>query len=309
MINNVEQYLAELKKQLAGSDRATIQDALSDAEEHLRTALSDLPGGAGKTEAEALAAVIEKYGTPAEVSAAYKQIESLTPPAFSARKYAEPRPAQAAPPPAVTDTRPFYARYFGVFAEPRAWGALFYLLFTLATGIIYFTWAVTGVSLSVSLLILIVGIPIAAAFLLSVRGIALVEGRLVEALLGVRMPRRPHFSGKSAGIWQSFKNLMADKHTWFSIIYMVLQMPLGIVYFTVLVTLIGFSLGLVFWPIAALSLGWPVFTIGRYEYFATGWLIPITAVIGILVLTATMHLAKVAGKGHGALAKALLVRL
>ena len=48
MINSVEQYLAELKQELAGSDRATTQDALSDAEEYLRTALSSAavpPGG------------------------------------------------------------------------------------------------------------------------------------------------------------------------------------------------------------------------------------------------------------------------
>ncbi|GAJ23300.1 unnamed protein product, partial [marine sediment metagenome] len=32
--------MAELKKELSGCDRATIQDALSDAEEYLRTALS-----------------------------------------------------------------------------------------------------------------------------------------------------------------------------------------------------------------------------------------------------------------------------
>ena len=45
MINSIEQYLAELKKELAGSDRATIQDALSDAEEYLRTALNSASEG------------------------------------------------------------------------------------------------------------------------------------------------------------------------------------------------------------------------------------------------------------------------
>ena len=40
MINSIEQYLSELKKALSGSDRATIQDALSDAQEYLMTALN-----------------------------------------------------------------------------------------------------------------------------------------------------------------------------------------------------------------------------------------------------------------------------
>jgi hypothetical protein len=142
MINNIEQYLAELKKELSGSDRATIQDALSDAEEYLRNALNSA-AGPDASQAEVLAPIIEKYGAPAEVAAAYKEIESRTPPAFAppARKKPEPR-AAANIPPVAPDTRPFVLRFFGVYAEPKAWGSLLYLLFSLATGIIYFTWAV-----------------------------------------------------------------------------------------------------------------------------------------------------------------------
>ncbi len=33
MIQSIDNYLAQLKKELSGCDRATIQDALSDAEE------------------------------------------------------------------------------------------------------------------------------------------------------------------------------------------------------------------------------------------------------------------------------------
>ena len=39
-------------------------------------------------------------------------------------------------------------RFFGVAADPRTYGALFYMVLALATGIFYFTWVVTGVSLS-----------------------------------------------------------------------------------------------------------------------------------------------------------------
>ena len=43
MINTIEEYLSQLKEELAGNDRATIQDALSDAEEYLRNARSSFP--------------------------------------------------------------------------------------------------------------------------------------------------------------------------------------------------------------------------------------------------------------------------
>ena len=311
MINSVEQYLSELKKELAGSDRATVQDALSDAEEYLRTALSIAAQADAKiSDAEALAPIIEKYGQPQEVAAAYKEIESRTPPAFARPAQKEVKVPVAPLPavPVVKDTRPFYANFFGVFAEPRAWGSLFYLIFAMATGIIYFTWAGTGISVSAGLLILIIGLPIFGLFLLSVRGIALVEGRLIEALIGVRMPRRPLFSRKDIGWWQKVKKLFAERHTWTAIIYMILQMPLGIIYFTVIVTLIGASAGIIAWPILAVSHGVPWFTIYPYEYYMSAWLIPIWVIVGILLLTGTMHLVKHVGRLHGAMAKIMLVR-
>ncbi len=305
MINKVEQYLAELKKELSGSDRATIQDALSDAEEYLRTAMSNMPSNS--IEAEELALVIKKYGTPAEVAAAYRQFESRTQPPFAVRPNIEIKdvpPSQSA----AKDKRPFYARFFGIFAEPEAWGALLYLVLAMITGIFYFTWVVTGISVSFSLIILIIGLPITGLFLLSVRGIALVEGRLVEALLGVRMPRKPRYTEKNMGIWQRFKNMMRDKHTWFSMIYMLLQLPLGIFYFTAMITLISIALSFILWPIVSLIIGQPALVFSSQEYYATGWLIPIGVIAGGLLLTVTMHLAKAMGKGHGSLAKALLVR-
>jgi hypothetical protein len=311
MINSIEQYLSELKKELAGSDRATTQDALSDAEEYLRTALGNaLKDYAQISEAEALAPIIEKYGLPKEVAAAYKEIESRTPPAFSRPDYKKPE-LPAVPPaaaPVVIDKRPFYARFFGVFAEPRAWGALIYLLLSLGTGIAYFTWAVTGLSLSGGLLVLIVGIPILGLFLLSARGIALIEGRLIEALLGVRMPRRPLFSRKDIGWWQKFKTLFTERQTWTAVLYMLLQMPLGIIYFTVFVSLIAGSVGLILKPISELVWGIPSFIIGDYGYYTPTWLFPFCVIGGVLLLFATMHLAKYTGKLHGAFAKAMLVR-
>ena len=311
MINTIEQYLSELKQELAGSDRATVQDALADAEEYLRTALDNAMKGNPASEAEALAAIIEKYGTPKEIAAAYKAIESSTPPAFARpqpKKVEVPAPPPPPPLPAAVDTRPFYAKFFGVFAEPRAWGALLYLIFTLGTGIAYFTWAVTGLSVSAGLLVLIVGLPILGLFLLSARGIALIEGRLIEALLGVRMPRRPLFSRKDIGWWQKFKSLFVERHTWTAVLYMILQMPLGIIYFTVFITLFAVSFGFIFKPVLELVWGIPTFVIGDYGYYTPVWLLPFTVIGGILLLFATMHLAKYAGKLHGMLAKTMLVR-
>jgi hypothetical protein len=322
MISSIEQYLAELKKELAGSDRATVQDALSDAEEYLRTALDGaVKDKARLSEAEALAPIIERYGQPAEVAAAYKEIEKRTPPTFG-RPPAKPvlaaspvppksSAAPVPPPPpaaAVPDTRNFFAKFFGVFAEGRTWGAFFYLMLAMFTGIVYFTWAVTGLSVSAGLIVVIIGVPILFLFMMSFRGIALLEGRLVEALLGVRMPRRPLFTRKDLGFWGKVKNLFLDGYTWTALIYMVIQMVLGIIYFSVFISLIAASLWLVFYPFFSLATGMPAFVDGNWGYFFPGWLIPFSVIGGVLLLTATMHLIKYTGKMHGAWAKLMLVR-
>ena len=65
------------------------------------------------------------------------------------------------------------------------------MLLALVTGIFYFTMTVTGLSMSAGLLVLIIGIPFFLLFVGFTRVLALAEGRLVEGLLGQRMPRRP----------------------------------------------------------------------------------------------------------------------
>ena len=243
MIESIDEYLKLLRQELAGNDRATVQDAISDAEEHLRTALDSMvETNADISEAEAMLSIVEEYGSPEETAAAYISIEERIRPALARSRQ--------------VNGRPFIVRWLAVFAEPRAWGALLYMLFSMLTGIMYFTWAISGLALSLSLMVLIIGIPLAILFLLSVRGVALVEGRLVEALLGVRMPRRSVFSGSGNLGWtERLKALVMDRSTWLSIVYMVFQLPLGILYFTVFVVLLSFSVSLIAMPVG-LSLMW-----------------------------------------------------
>ena len=83
MANSIETYLNELKSEMKGSDIATIQDALSDAEEHLSTALKNQQMEQPELDSQvALAAIIEQYGTPAETASAYKEVERRTSPAL-----------------------------------------------------------------------------------------------------------------------------------------------------------------------------------------------------------------------------------
>jgi uncharacterized membrane protein len=294
MTESVEAYLANLRNELAGSDAAIIQDALADAEEHLRNALDQLSGSEKDiSDAEALLPIIEKYGSPEEIAAAYRDIATLTYPALAERK--------------PTVERSFIYRFFSIISDARAWGALLYLIFSMITGLVYFIYAVSGLSFSLSLMVLIIGLPFTALFLLSVRSIALVEGRIVEALLGVRMPRRPFFTDKKAGWWQQVRSLFLEKRTWTALAYMVLQLPMSIIYFTVFITLISFSSALIVKPILVLFRDAPLFQFGGQSYYVTPELTPIVIFVGLILLLTTMHLAKIIGRLHGLIAKSLLV--
>jgi len=294
MTKTVGEYLDALKKELQGSDNATIQDAMADAEEHLTTALEALRENQPELEeVDALKQVIEQYGTPQETAAAYVEVERRTSPGFTpatAKKQGSP-----------------LGRFFGIYSDPRAWGSLLYMLIAFVTGIAYFTWAVTGLSLSVSFAIFIFGLPVALLFLLSVRGVAWLEGRLVEALLGVRMPRRQLFAPQKGKLIERIKTLVFDKHTWFSILYMLIQFVLGTIYFVVLVTLFSFSLTGLAIPFVQEIFQEPMVYMNNVRFFLPTWSYPLLLLAAILLWTSTMHLVKLVGSLHGRFAKALLV--
>lgn len=300
--DRIRTYLSELRVELKGADKATIQDALSDAEEHLRTALAAEGENRGRTDAEdRLEKIIQEYGSPGEVAEAYRSWESTRPPALARPAPAsENNGAQARP-------EEGYTGFFGVYADPRAWGGLVYLLISLITGTLYFSWATAGLGTSLGLMITIIGIPVTILFLLSVRGLAFLEGRLVEALLGERMPRRPAFTDPHLGWIERLKQLLLGKSTWWGLLYMGLMLPLGVVYFSITVTLIALSLALIAAPIATMVLNLPVFQFGSTQVFLPDYLTPLVTIGGALLLTLTLHLARWVGQVHGKFAKALLV--
>lgn len=295
MVKSIDEYLGQLKTELKDSDAATVQDALADAEEHLRTALASLKQEQPEmSEEEVLGQVIEQYGDPSETASAYMEMERLTRPSLVLE---------------AQRSESMGIRFFSIFADPRAWGALLYMLIAIVTGIIYFTWAVTGLSLSVSLAIFIFGLPFLFFFLHSVRGLALLEGRLVEALLGVRMPRRTRFSSQNVKWLERIKMLVTDKNNWKMLFYMFCQLPFGTLYFVLIVTLVSLSLSFVVSPIIEgfIQRGIVGVVIGNVRYFPPPILYPLLVIFGFLLLTASMHLFKWIGQLHGKYAKMFLV--
>lgn len=290
----IAEYLEQLRAALHGADPAMIQDALYDAEEHLRAELAAREDG---DEAAMLAEVVGSYGAPEEVAEIYRDQEATV--------------QRALHPPRSPAQRGTAARFFDVAADPHTYGALFYMLLTLATGTFYFTWVVTGIGLSLGFSILIIGLPFLVLFLGTVRVLSLVEGRMVETMLGVRMPRRPVTAERDLSWLRRIGAMFTDGRTWSTFLYMLLMLPLGIAYFTLVVTGITLSLSMVFAPLVALLTGHGVLTVNGHAWVPGVWdivLVPVISLLGVLLLFAVMHLARGIGRLHGAFAKHLLVR-
>ncbi|HKE45301.1 MAG TPA: sensor domain-containing protein [Steroidobacteraceae bacterium] len=290
---SVEQYLEQLKAALAGEDPALQQDALYDAEEYLRAEIGQHPG---KSEADVLELIASTYGAPDEVADAYRTTEATV------------RAALATPPRRAP--RGALGKFFGVYSDWRSYASLFFMFLSLVTGIIYFTVAVTGLAISAGTMVLIIGFPFFLLFLGLVRALALAEGRIVEGLTGTRMPRRPAHASTTAPWYQRIMDILKDRHTWTALLYMVLKLPIGIVYFTIASAGLAIGLGLTVGPLlwALYLAGWVTVSGDVRMDGLEPWAIPFVMIIGICVLTLMLHLAKGVGRMHGHLAKALLVR-
>ncbi len=295
---SIDEYLKQLREALQGANTALIQDALYDAEEYLRAECASHPD---KSEADVLELIASTYGAPDEVAAAYRDTEVKV---TAALRPVTPRGSDSPNP---------LRRFFGVYTDPRAYLSLFYMLLTLATGIVYFVFVVTGLSLSAGLVVLIIGVPFFLVFIGIARVLALGEGRLLEAITGERMPRRPVHPGPPAGIWARIGAMLSDPRTWTTLAYLLLMLPLGIIYFVLAIVGISFAGALVVAPflVFAQHLGWAVNggeSIIQPAVLGTPLVAPITVAVGVLIFTALLHSARGIGRVQVALARALLVK-
>jgi uncharacterized membrane protein len=288
---SISDYLNALKLALAGQDPALIQDALYDAQEHLRAATQDEPS-------RSFDDISEDYGSPTEIAQFYCEMESTVELAFNG-------PAKIK----VEAKRP---GFFAILKDPQAYRAMIYMVLSLPLGLIYFGWVmIVGLACFASSLF-VVGIPVFFAFLKSMQLFSLFEGRLIETLLGQRMPRRPplqsahqNVTGSLWHVWSAkFNALFTNPRYWTTIGYLLIQCGLGFVYYFGIVCTAMISVAVFLSPLVdpILHAIDPVNTIDLNWYW-----FPLAMPGGVLGLMASLYLAKFAGKQQAKLARLMLV--
>jgi hypothetical protein len=113
--------------------------------------------------------------------------------------------------------------------------------------------------------------------------------------------------------------MFLDPRTWSTILYFLAMLPLGILYFTLAVTLATLSLACIAAPLlvwtgvadTSISIdGWQLLHLGDNVVGTSlhGWELPLVFLAGVALLFATLHLARGIGHLHGLFAKHLLVK-
>lgn len=284
--HSIGAYLAALAAELKLQDPALIQDALFDAESHFRDALAE-------DSTHSINSIMAQYGTPEDIAQYYIEMEETVDWALNGKQKQD-----------ANSGKP--AGFLAIFTNQQAYKALIYCFAHFPLSIAYFGWTVLVGLTSLIASAFVVGLPVLLFFVQSMHYFALFEGRLIEALLGMRMPRRPHYvpwvAQPTSG--NSVVKPLLSKRNWTTGLYLLLQLPIASLYLVAVITpsLLALVLFLspvvdpivhAFYPQQDIDINWYWF--------------PLTTLLSGGLLALSLFLAKQLGKYHGKLAKAMLV--
>jgi hypothetical protein len=122
------------------------------------------------------------------------------------------------------------------------------------------------------------------------------------------MPRRPPYSDRDKPLGQRIVAMFTDPRSWSSLFYMLMMLPLGIIYFTLLIVSTVIPVALMAAPVAQAIWHFPVAQIGDINFYAPAWTWPIEFALGFIGLFLMLHVARGIGRMHGSIAKSLLVK-
>ncbi|MEO3826533.1 sensor domain-containing protein [Actinomadura sp. B10D3] len=186
------------------------------------------------------------------------------------------------------------------------WRSAVYLGVSAAFGLGWFIALVVGLSLSVGLLILWVGLPMLALMMVAWRFGAMLERQLVRAAFGVRVPNPYRRPPEGRNPLTRLKGMAADPGTWKDLLYLLLLFPVTLVEFVVSMTVWGATGALLFLPvIVAIDGGAEVNLWVSYWAGNPVEALPVS-LIGLVFLVAAMYVTRVMAIGHAAWAALML---
>ncbi len=179
------------------------------------------------------------------------------------------------------------------------------LLLDLVFGVVGFTIVVTGFSTGVGMLITLVGVPILSGTLLAARGLGWFGRVRANAFLELDViapPRRPAGSGFLRWLVTPFR----DAANWKASAYLLLMLPVGVVNFSVAVTIWSVALSALFLPAYAWSLPHGGPELWNNTYLHTAWQLALASLVGLLLTLAAPWIIRPFALLDGVLVRSLL---
>ncbi|MGW0395347.1 sensor histidine kinase [Streptomyces sp. NPDC003042] len=140
----------------------------------------------------------------------------------------------------------------GVLRAPvaaRTWREFGYLLLGLPLSTLYFSLAVTGVSLGAGLLVTFLGIPVLAGVLAMCRGFGQVERARVRGLLRVPLADPAPVRAQKSGALAAMGALLKSGSAWRHVLYSVIHFPWAVFAFCVAVVFWSYGWGFLLYPL------------------------------------------------------------
>jgi signal transduction histidine kinase len=188
----------------------------------------------------------------------------------------------------------------GVAIDWRTYARLVYLLLSFPLGLFYVLLLGAGVALGAALAVAGVGLLLLLGSLVAAWAFALFERELAVTLLGADVPPMTAPDRGQLASWKGLTSHLGRSVTWKSMAFLVLKLPLGILFAT------GAGLPLVG---SVFLLTTPLSILGLPNALVRPQLIPLVAclvLLGIVLLTLTLHLANWMARVWAGLAEIML---
>jgi hypothetical protein len=139
--------------------------------------------------------------------------------------------------------------FFSVLNDKQTYLDLVYILFAFPLSIVYFSLTITGLSLSLGLLILVAGFFIFLGTLIMIQGFRWLDIQLTRVFLGATIAMKKE-KPKEPGLSNFIKHLFGAGTTWKSLIfYIFIKFPIDTIIWSVTIAFIAVTLELLLAPL------------------------------------------------------------
>ncbi|MCX5123210.1 sensor domain-containing protein [Streptomyces sp. NPDC002812] len=133
--------------------------------------------------------------------------------------------------------------------EGRTWREFGYLMLGLPLSTLYFSLAITGVSLGAGLLVTFLGVPVLAGVLAMCRGFGRVERARVRGMLGVDVAEPAPIRAEKGGAIAGMAALLKSGSAWRHVLYSVIHFPWAVFAFCVALTFWAYGWAMLLYPL------------------------------------------------------------